>query len=111
MAARLGFGTGDPRSEGLTLNLIYAQLAVADLQRLRAFIAEHAPDAAERIANELIQRIELLREFPDIGRVVEAAPDPETVRDLVFGRYIVRYAKTANAIIVLRIWHHAEARG
>ncbi len=93
------------------MKLVYARLAVTDLQCLRAFIAEHAPDAAERIANEPIQRIELLREFPDIGRVVDAAPDPETVRDLIFGRYIVRYAKTANAIIIPRVWHHAEARG
>lgn len=84
---------------------------MADLQPLRAFIAEHAPAAAERIANDLCQRVELLREFPDIGRVVGAAPDPETVRDLVFGRYAVRYAKTANAIIILRVWHHAQARG
>ncbi|MDO5609751.1 MAG: type II toxin-antitoxin system RelE/ParE family toxin [Pseudomonadota bacterium] len=93
------------------MNLVYARLAVADLQRLRAFIAEHAPAAAEPIAHELIQRIELLREFPDIGRVVDAAPDPETVRDLIFGSYIVRYVRTASAIIILRIWHHAQARG
>lgn len=92
------------------MKLVYARLAVVDLQRLRAFIAEHDPGSAARVASELIQRIGMLPSFPDLGRSVAQAPDPDSIRDLVCGRYVVRYAKTANAIIVLRVWHHAEDR-
>ena len=72
--------------------LVYTKAAVEDLQRLRAFMAEHDPHSAARVAAELVRRIQKLREFPRMGRPVTEAPDPEMVRDMVFGRYVVRYA-------------------
>jgi hypothetical protein len=45
-----------------------------------------------------------------MGRAVGMAPDPESIRDMVFGSYIVRYAVTARSIAVLRVWHHFQQR-
>lgn len=90
--------------------LVYAAAAVDDLIRLRAFIAGYDPGAARRISAELVNRITALRGAPLMGRAVAAAPDPQTIRDMVFGNYIVRYAVTAHSIAVLRIWHHFERR-
>ena len=90
--------------------LVFTAAAADDLARLRAFIAVHDPAAARRIAAELVQRIELLRTTPLIGRSVEAAPDPQAIRDMVFGNCMVRYAVTARSIAVLRVWHHFERR-
>lgn len=90
--------------------LVYAAAAVDDLVRLRAFIAKHDPAAARRIGARLVKRVEALRDAPLMGRPVDAAPDPQTVRDMVFGHYIVRYAVTARSVAVLRIWHHFEVR-
>ena len=90
--------------------LVYAAAAIEDLARLRAFIAEHDPAAAQRIAADLAKRIEALRDAPLLGRAVTAAPDPQVIRDMVFGNYIVRYAVTARSIAVLRVWHHFESR-
>lgn len=92
------------------MKLVYATAAVADLTRLRAFIAEHDPAAAARIAANLLARIEQLRHFPDIGRAVPEAPTLGSVRDFVFGPYIVRYSARADTVVVLRIWHHFENR-
>ncbi|MGH8855201.1 MAG: type II toxin-antitoxin system RelE/ParE family toxin, partial [Telluria sp.] len=52
------------------MRLVYSEEAVADLVRLRAFIAEKDPSAAARVAAELIARIENLRLFPTMGRAV-----------------------------------------
>ena len=90
--------------------LVYTKVAVDDLQRLRAFIAERDPRSAGRVAAELGQRITKLCEFPLIGRTVPEAPDPEVVRDMVFGGYVVRYAVHPEIVAILRIWHHFEAR-
>lgn len=92
------------------MKLIYSEDAVGDLVRLRAFIEEKDPTSADRTANELIGRIENLRIFPEIGHAVQQAPEPTAVRDMVFGKYIVRYASRDEAIIVLRIWHRFEER-
>jgi len=92
------------------MRLVYSQEAVADLVRLRAFIAEKDPAAAARVAAELVARIENLCRFPYLGVEVANAPQPAQVRDMVFGNYVVRYSIHAEALAVLRVWHHYESR-
>jgi len=92
------------------VKLVYSERAVSDLARLRDFISKHNPSAATRIAAELVAKVEHLRRFPLIGRLVEESPEPQQIRDLVVSDYLVRYLPTENAIIVLRIWHHREHR-
>ena len=92
------------------MRLLYSTAAVADLTRLRAFIAEHDPAAAGRIASELVSRIDGLCAFPAMGHGVPEAPEGEVVRDFAFGRYVVRYSVHDEALVVLRIWHHREER-
>jgi plasmid stabilization system protein ParE len=91
------------------VKLVYTDEAIEDLQRLREFIAAHNPSAAARIAAELVGKIELLPDSPKMGTPVEMAPVPDSVRDMVFGKYIVRYSVHTSAIIILRVWHGPEA--
>jgi plasmid stabilization system protein ParE len=92
------------------VRLLYTEQAIADLTRLRAFIAQWNPQAASRIAKDLVERIKTLRQFPEMGTPVSEAPDPKIIRDFVFDRYVVRYAVYAEALFILRIWHHREDR-
>ncbi|MCZ8061832.1 type II toxin-antitoxin system RelE/ParE family toxin [Silanimonas sp.] len=91
------------------MKLIYSARALADLDRLRVFIAEHSPGAALRIVNALIARIERLADFPAMGREVKTAA-PLQVRHFAFDAYVVRYVPTAEALVILRVWHHRERR-
>ena len=90
------------------MKLVYTDVAIDDLKRLREFIAVYNPSAAARIATELVGRIESLLDFPRMGTPVEMAPLPDSVRDMVFGKYVVRYSVHASAIIILRVWHGLE---
>lgn len=90
------------------MKLVYTDEAIEDLKRLREFIAVHNPSAAARIAAELVGKIELLPDFPKMGIPVEMAPMPDSIRDMVFGKYVVRYSVHTTAIIILRIWHELE---
>ncbi|MCO7244364.1 MULTISPECIES: type II toxin-antitoxin system RelE/ParE family toxin [Halomonadaceae] len=90
------------------MKLVYTDEAVEDLKRLREFIAVHNPSAAGRIATELVSKIELLPGFPRMGTPVEMAPVPDSIRDMVFGKYVVRYSVHVSAIIILRVWHELE---
>lgn len=93
------------------MRLLYSEQAVADLVRLREFIADKDPSAARRIAAELVARMDNLLLFPGMGREVGEAPNPDAIRDAVFGNHVVRYSPRSDVIIVLRIWHHYEDRG
>ncbi|HAS30026.1 MAG TPA: plasmid stabilization protein, partial [Alcanivorax sp.] len=42
------------------------------------------------------------------GTPVELAPVPDSIRDIAFGRYVVRYSVHASAVIILRVWHGLE---
>ena len=92
------------------MKLIYSEESVADLVRLRAFIAEKDSLAAARVATELTARIETLRLLPTMGRAVELAQAPKAIRDAVFGKYVIRYATHTETIVTLRIWQHYEDR-
>ncbi len=90
------------------MRLQYSQDAIADLKRLKAFISAHNPAAASRISSRLIKGVQAIKTHPRLGHPVPRAPDPETIRDLVLGNYIVRYIILRERIVVLRIWHHRE---
>ena len=91
------------------MKLVYSQDAVADLARLRDFIAHNDPTAAARIAADLVSRINGLCAFPEMGRSVSQAPEPDSIRDFIFGKYVVRYTVHGSALVILRIWHHYES--
>jgi len=90
--------------------LKYTKEALRDLIRLKAFIEDKNPEAAQGISSELVSGIENLTEFPQIGTKVEEAPDPEMMRDVYILDYRVRYLILEHAIYVLRIWHQKENR-
>lgn len=92
------------------MRLVYSKEAVEGLVRLRDFIAEKDPTAAARIAAELIARVENLCSFPHLGQGVARAPQPDVVRDMVFGNFVVRYSVHSDALVVLRLWHQREER-
>lgn len=92
------------------MRLGYSLESVEDLVRLRTFIAEKNPSAAARIAERLIVGIEKLKTFPQLGRPVAKAPDPDRIRDLILGDYVIRYLLLEQSVLILRIWHQREDR-
>ena len=90
------------------MKIVYTPEAIDDLTRLREFIEVKNPQAAQKIAKSLIDGIKKLKRFPLIGVEVERAPNPEILRDLIQGDYIVRYLVLDKTINILRVWHHKE---
>jgi plasmid stabilization system protein ParE len=91
------------------MKLRYTPQAIEDLIRLREFIADKNPVAAQRTAAALVAGIEKLKVFPKIGVQVLRAPQPDSIRDLFIGSYTARYLTTADEIVILRLWHNKES--
>jgi toxin ParE1/3/4 len=89
------------------MKLQFSESEVLDLVRLREFIAQKNPEAAERVSLRLRQAIGKLVLHPDIGRLVPEIPN---VRELIAGNYVVRYLREEDTVFVLRIWHGKEFR-
>jgi len=92
------------------MKLSYSREAIADLIRLREFIATKNSEATTKIAKSIRKGISQLKTFPYLGVEVEQAPDPEMIRDLIIGKYIARYLIHQKHVYILRVWHHKEER-
>lgn len=90
------------------MKLIFSKAAVDDLVRLRDFIAQHSPETAQRVAQRLRGAIQRLVDTPQIGRPV--ANMLGEVRELIFGKYVVRYEVRQRYLYILRVWHGKEDR-
>jgi|688.fasta_scaffold357234_2 toxin ParE1/3/4 len=90
------------------MKIFYTQQSIGDLIRLRTFIEKHNLKAAKEVSDRLIQAINRLIDFPSLGRQV-GDDDSNAIRDLVTGKYIIRYVVLKNEIHVLRIWHGKES--
>ena len=86
--------------------------AVEDVERLRLFLDQHSPVAAQRALASIWRAIERLEEFPNLGMQTEDAELRQIVVRFGASGYIVRYAVLAEAqdILITRIWHGREAR-
>ncbi|HES75876.1 MAG TPA: type II toxin-antitoxin system RelE/ParE family toxin [bacterium] len=91
--------------------IIVSSGAQADLVRLRQFIQDKNPDAAERAAQTLIDAINLLSDNPELGK-----PHPKVLAlrllFVPFGRagYVVayRYLNANDQVTILAIRHQRE---
>ncbi len=92
------------------MKLLFTEKALHDLTRLREFIAQHDPQAAARVSESLQIVILKLTRFPNIGRPIRRAPEPEKLRELIAGKYVVRYLISEKAVCILRVWHEKEDR-
>lgn len=90
------------------MRLQFSKSALDDLVRLREFIAGHNPVAAQRVSKRMRGAINSLVNLPRRGRPVKDFPGE--VRELVFGRYVVRYEVEKDVLSVLRVWHGKEDR-
>lgn len=90
------------------MNIRYSPEAIDHLQRVVEFVEVKNPFAARRIAIDLQEGVDKLKQFPKIGLPDLKAYDPEQVRDLYIVNYTVRYLITGEIIYVLRIWHNKE---
>ena len=94
------------------MKLVVSRAAARDLARLRAFLADKNPAAAQRAVSAIVQAIDSLATYPDRARPSGA----EGLRDLMvpFGGsgYIVRFAvdPQRQEVLIVRIWHGREAR-
>ncbi len=87
--------------------IIFSPQAIADLEEVVRHIARDDPATAARIGNALIDRVEILENFPLLG-----APYPKRpgVRKLVSRPYLIFYRPRLGKdyVDILRYWHGAQ---
>jgi toxin ParE1/3/4 len=93
----------------MAFQIIWSEQARDDLQSIVLFIAHDNPTVAESFGCRLMSKVDVLAQFPQIGRVVPEEED-ETIRELILPPYRIIYKVLAEKEIVAmaRIWHGAR---
>ena len=91
--------------------VIYAPAAIRDLQRLRDFLRDKNPTAAQRAGEAIRGGVTLLGAQPGIGRLIEDLPEDfrEWIIDFGDSGYVVRYHLGEDEVTILAIRHQKEA--
>ena len=85
------------------MNIVWSPRAVSHLSGLRACIARERPDAVGRVAGTILDGVERLAEWPNLGRPGRAAGTRELV---VPGTpYIIPYRLRGERLEVIAVFH------
>jgi len=78
--------------------------AYDDIDEIRAYIAEDSPDAADRMVNEIFDRLRKLTQFPQQGfrrPLLTSLP----LRFIVVREYLIAYASERDPLWVIAVIH------
>ncbi len=86
------------------MKILWSPLAVDRVLEIVGYIARDNPDAAENWVNEVFEKVEALKTFPESGRIVPETHN-EMIRELLYGNYRIIYGLREKQISILTIRH------
>jgi toxin ParE1/3/4 len=93
----------------MDFKIIWSDAAIADLQELCSYVAQHDPRAADRIGRAILDHVRVLASFPFIGPTYpRGARGP--LREIVFRSYRIFYdvSEQSRSVEILHVWHGAR---
>ena len=89
------------------MSVSFTRRALRDLTDIRANVAEDNPEAASRLAVEIVAACDRLEHFPERGRPGLRGGTRELT---TVWPYVIVYAVSGSDVEVLAIWHGAQDR-
>jgi toxin ParE1/3/4 len=87
--------------------IIWSEPAREDLQHIYDFIANDSSRYAKKVVDEIIEKSEQLKNFPNIGRVVPEIDD-DSVREVFIYSYRMMYQVSDESIKILALVHFKQ---
>ncbi len=82
----------------------FAESALSDLAGIQEwYTAEGVPEVGDRLVAEIFQRVEVLADHPDIGRIVPEF-DQSFLRELIHPPFRIVYRREPLRVRVVRVW-------
>jgi addiction module RelE/StbE family toxin len=89
------------------MKIEWTEPALLDIENIRNYIRRDSEYYATRFVEKIIEAVENLERFPEIGRSVPET-GKENVRELIFYNYRIMYCVETGRILILTIIHGAR---
>jgi len=89
------------------MNVVWSELATAQLQAVRDYLARSSPAYAQALAERIVQRTERLADQPFLGAEVPEYGD-ESLREVFEHPYRILYRTGEERLQVVAIFHAAR---
>ncbi|MCU0353420.1 MAG: type II toxin-antitoxin system RelE/ParE family toxin [Cytophagales bacterium] len=90
--------------------IIWSEAANADLEEIYFFLEDASPLYAQNWLNEVLDKVDLLESFPEMGRMI-FEKEISFIREILVGHYRVVYSYLNGQITILKIKHTASPLG
>ncbi len=87
------------------MNILWSEIAEADLDDIYDYIARDVPYYAELFVDKLIETTDKLEDQPRLGRMVPEADDRDDVRELILQGYRIIYLLQEEQLLILTVIH------
>lgn len=88
------------------VKIVFSKKAIDDLEGIKSYIIDELlnESSANKIVSNIIEKIRMLTDFPEIGAPLSSIVDIETnYRYLVYGSYIAFYRYEKDTVFITRI--------
>ena len=89
------------------VTIIWSPQSLNDLENIANYIAQDSPFYASSFIENIIQTVENLALFPQIGRKVPEFNNPN-IREIFYKRYRIIYQLSENSVEILTIFHSSR---
>ena len=88
------------------VQIIWSNDAINWLHSISSYIAQDSPQAANKVVSEILKKVEVLHDFPEIGQIYREEPDG-VIRTILFGHYRIAYLIDKKHVTILGVFHGA----
>ena len=90
----------------MDFKIVWTLRSREDLRDIATFIAKDNPPAAVKLGELIFDRVDTLKKFPELGRVVPERNQPN-IREIVVKNYriVYRVHPKEKFLEILRVWH------
>ena len=88
----------------MALELIWSQEALEDIESIASYIQKDSSIYAKSVVSKIFEKVEILADFPEIGRVVPEISQKE-IRELFVYSYRLVYRINTKNIIIIAVIH------
>ena len=92
------------------MKIIWAESALRDAENIKAYIEQDSEIYAMRVIEKIIEAVEALQAYPEMGRVVPEFRHKD-IREIFEYNYRIIYELQSHSITVLTIIHSARDLG